>query len=111
MDALTKFSIALLLITATAIAVYVNVTPDESYDSAPSQSVQSLPQNEVCKRDGERLAQLQANPSFDEGLRFVSEIRCLQLWPQLQTVMDRLAKPRELAASSGSVCSVRLPRR
>jgi len=28
---------------------------------------------------------------LDEGLSFVSEIRCLRLWPQLQTIMDGLA--------------------
>jgi len=51
-------------------------------------------------QDGERLARLRANPSLDEGLRFVGEIRCLQLWPQLQTVLDDLSNPSRLTVVS-----------
>lgn len=102
MNALTKFSIALLLVTAMAIAVYLYVAPsDESYDDTGSQSGQSQPQDAICKQDEQRLARLRAKPSLDEGLRFVSEIRCLQLWPQLQTVMDGLTNPSRSTAASG----------
>ena len=96
MNALTKFSIALLPVTATAIAVYLYATPgDEGFDAARSE-----PQDAICKQDGERLARLRARPSLDEGLRFVGEIRCMQLWPQLQTLLDGLSDPSGSTASS-----------
>jgi hypothetical protein len=94
MNALTKFSIALL--TATGIAVYLYAAPgDEGFDAA-----RSNPQDAICKQDGERLARLRARPSLDEGLRFVGEIRCMQLWPQLQTLLDGLSDPSGSTASS-----------
>jgi hypothetical protein len=97
MNALTKLSIALLLLTASAIAVYLYVAPsDEDFAAARSQ-----PQDPICKQDEQRLARLQAHPSLDESLRFVSEIQCMQLWPQLQTLMDQLSNPSRSTASSG----------
>jgi hypothetical protein len=96
MNALTKFSIALLLVTATAIAVYPYAAPgDEGFDPARSE-----PQDAICKQDGDRLARLRARPSLDEGLAFVGEIRCMQLWPQLQTLLDSLSDPSRSTASS-----------
>ena len=102
MNALTKFSIALLFVAATAIAVYLYVgSDDEGLGAAHLQ-----PQEAVCKQDFERLARLRAKPSMTEGLSFVAEIRCLQLWPQLQTVMDGLSDPtRSTAWSSPLVAS------
>jgi hypothetical protein len=104
MNALTKFSIALLLITASAMAAYLFLAPsDEGYDAARSQpqdSRSSQPRDGICKQDEERLARLRANPSLDEGLSFVSEIRCLRLWPQLQTIMDGLSSPSRGDATS-----------
>src|SRR5882757_4046134 len=104
MNALTKFSIALVLITATAIAAYLFLAPsDEAFDAARSQpqdATSSQPQDGICKRDDERLARLRTNPSLDEGLSFVSEIRCLRLWPQLQTIMDGLSSPSRGTATS-----------
>jgi hypothetical protein len=104
MNALTKFSIALLLITATAMAAYLFLAPDdEGFDAAGSQpqdATSSHPQDGICNRDEERLARLRANPSLDEGLSFVSEIRCLRLWPQLQMIMDGLGNPSRATATS-----------
>jgi hypothetical protein len=94
MNALTKFLLALL--TATAIAVYLYAAPgDEGFDAA-----RSNPQDAICKQDGERLARLRARPSLDEGLRFVGEIRCMQLWPQLQTLLDGLSDSSRSTALS-----------
>jgi hypothetical protein len=90
MNALTKFSIALLLATATAIYLYVSLD-HEGFDVARLQSAQSKPQDATCKQDAERLSQLQAKASLVEVLTFAGEIRCVQLWPQLQTLMDRLS--------------------
>ena len=104
MNALTNSIALLLLITATAIAAYLFLAPnDEGFDAAGSQSphaTSSQPQDGICKRDEERLARLRANPSLDEGLNFVSEIRCLRLWPQLQTIMDGLGNPSRPTAIS-----------
>jgi hypothetical protein len=96
MKAVTKFSITLPLVTATAIAVYLYATPgDEGFDPPRSE-----PPDAICKQDGERLARLRARPSLDEGLAFVGEIRCVQLWPQLQTLLDSLSDPSRSTASS-----------
>src|ERR1700722_10125524 len=104
MNALTKFSIALLLVTATAIAAYLFLAPsEEGFDAAlwqPQDATSSQPQDGICKQDEERLARLRANPSLDEGLSFVSEIRCLRLWPELQTIMDGLGNPSRATATS-----------
>jgi hypothetical protein len=104
MNALTNSIALLLLITATAIAAYLFLAPnDEGFDAARSQpqdATSSQPQDGICKRDEERLARLRANPSLDEGFSFVSEIRCLRLWPQLQTIMDSLSDPSRSTASS-----------
>src|SRR3984957_3071163 len=92
MHALIKSSMWLL--PAAAIAVYLcAMARDEGFEA-----VRSQPQDEICKQDGERLARLQAKPSLDEGLRFLSEIRCLQLWPQLQTIVDGLSNPSRSTA-------------
>jgi hypothetical protein len=95
MNALTKFSIALLVVTGTAVAVYLHATPsDEGFDVARSE-----PRDAIGKQDGKRLARLRARP-LDEGLAFVGEIWCKQLWPQLQTLLDSLGDPSRWSASS-----------
>jgi len=104
MDVLAKFSIALLLVAATAIAVYLFLAAsDEGFDvagSQPQDATSYQPHDEICKHDEERLARFRANPSLDEGMSFVTQIRCLRLWPQLQTIMDGLSSP-----STGTVSS------
>jgi hypothetical protein len=80
MNALTKFSIALLLVTGTAVAVYLYATPgDEGFDVARSEL-----RDTICKQDGKRLARLRARPSLDEG----------------QTLLDSLSDPSRWSASS-----------
>jgi hypothetical protein len=92
MNALIKSS--MLLLPAAAIAAYLYaMAGDEGFEA-----VRSQPQDAICKQDGERLARLQAKPSLDEGLRFGSEIRCLRLWPQLQTIVDGLGNPSRSTA-------------
>ena len=96
MNALAKFSIAVLLLAASAVGIYLYLGPrDEGRGAA-----RSPPQSAACKQDEERLARLRAHPSLNEGLNFVSEIRCMQLWPQLQTVMDGLSGPSHAPAPS-----------
>ena len=104
MKALTNSIALLFLIAATVIAAYLFLTPtDEDFDAAlwqPQDATSSQPQDGICKQDEERLARLRANPSLDEGLSFVSEIRCLRLSPQLQTIMDGLGNPSRATATS-----------
>jgi hypothetical protein len=45
---------------------------------------------ENCKRDEQRLVQLGSNPSRDETLRFVKELGCEKLLPQLQHLLGNL---------------------
>jgi hypothetical protein len=85
MSTLTKSSI--LLLPAILIAVYFYVSSGgEDFDAA-----RSYPRGEICKQDEDRLAQLQAKPSFDEAVHFGSELKCLKLWPQLQALLDSLS--------------------
>jgi hypothetical protein len=84
MSALIKPSI--LLLPAIMIAVYLFMLLGED-----SHAVRSHPHEEICQRDGDRLAKLQAKPSLDEAVRFGSELRCLKLWPQLQAILDSLS--------------------
>ena len=88
MNALAKSSMWLL--TATAIAVFLYIwVGEEGFDPVRSRS---QPQEEICKRDGDRLAQLQAKRSLEEAVRFGGELQCLQLWPQLETILDSLSR-------------------
>jgi hypothetical protein len=68
--------------------------------------VASLASAEACKRDEERLARLGANPSGDEALRFVKELGCEKLLPQLQRLLHNpdfdAAAPRTPTDSSRS---------
>jgi hypothetical protein len=92
MNALIKSS--MLLLPAIPLGIYLYAMADDEGFEA----VRSQPQDPICKQDGERLARLQAKPSLDEGLRFMREIRCLQLWPQLQTIVDGLSNPSRSTA-------------
>jgi hypothetical protein len=84
MSALIKSSILLLAIT-------IGVSLYELLGGGDFGAARPHPDQEVCKRDGDRLAQLQAKPSLDEAVRFGSELRCLKLWPQLLAILDSLS--------------------
>jgi hypothetical protein len=72
----------------------------------PGAEVASLASEETCKRDEERLAQLGSNPSRDEALRFVKELGCEKLLPQLQRLLGNrdfdASAPRQPANSDHS---------
>ena len=100
MSALVKYSILPLLAIASAIYLY-NLSGGADFDD-----VRLGPLDQICKRDGERLAQLRAKPSLDEAVRFGSELRCLKLWPQLLAILDSLshtAVPIGLPGSNGAI--------
>ena len=94
MNALTKVSVALLGL-AVAGAVYFSLTADEG----GLEAVRS-PQDPICQQDGDRLARLRARPSLEEGLRLAGEIRCTQLWPQVQAILDGLSAPSRSIAGA-----------
>ena len=71
---------------------------------SPATKVAALTADEVCKRDGERLARLRSSPSSDEAGRFANELGCEKLRPQLLGLMESLghAVPAPAAADGGS---------
>ena len=85
MSALTKASILLLPAIMSAVYLFM-LFGGEDFDA-----VRSHPHEEICKQDEDWLAQLRAKPSFDEAVRFGSELRCPKLWPQLQAILDSLS--------------------
>ena len=64
-------------------------TPDPPSSPAGADVV-SPAAEETCKRDEERLVRLGSNPSGDEALRFVKELGCERLLPQLQRLLHSL---------------------
>lgn len=69
MGALRKSSI--LLLPAIVTAVYLSTL----FGGGDFDAARSHPHEEICQRDGDRLARLQAKPSLDEAIRFGSELR------------------------------------
>jgi hypothetical protein len=64
-------------------------TPDPPSSPTGADVVSPAPE-ETCKRDEERLVRLGSNPSGDEALRFVKELGCERLLPQLQRLLHSL---------------------
>ena len=64
MSALIKYPISPLLAIVSTIYLY-NLSGGGDFNN-----VQLGPLDQICKRDGERLAQLRAKPSLGEALRF-----------------------------------------
>jgi hypothetical protein len=52
--------------------------------------VAALTADEICKRDGDRLARLRGSPSDEEAQRFANELDCEKLRPQLLRLMESL---------------------
>jgi hypothetical protein len=70
----------------TADAAPQNPQRDLSARVAPS----SIPQEQICKRDEERLARLRANAARDEVMRFERELGCERLRPQVVRLRESL---------------------
>jgi hypothetical protein len=62
--------------------------PIEGRDAAAGTEIAALVPDEICKRDGDRLARLLSNPSSDEAQRFANELGCEKLRPQLQRIKE-----------------------
>jgi len=59
---------------------------DASLQAAPS----SIPQEQLCKRDQERLSRLRATPAPDEVIRLARELGCERLRPQVLRLQESL---------------------
>ena len=76
--------------------------------AAPPQGTEAaaLNQDEICKRDADRLARLRGDPSNDEAQRFAKELGCENLRPQLQRLLESLggtaAAPAAAEAPNGA---------
>jgi ABC-type branched-subunit amino acid transport system substrate-binding protein len=74
--------------------------------SSPGTEAAALTADEVCKRDGDRLARLRSSPSGDEAARFAKELGCEKLRPQLLGLIERLGggvpPPAEAEVSNGA---------
>jgi hypothetical protein len=57
--------------------------------------------DDACKRDEERLAELQAKPSIKDVLSFLDEFRCSKLQPQLLALLDSLGRAVQSEGASG----------
>ena len=57
--------------------------------SQPSE-VATLASDEICKRDEERLQRLSNSPTSDDAMRFLTELRCEKLRPELFRLTERL---------------------
>jgi hypothetical protein len=68
-------------------------TPSEvASPGRPSQpsEVATLAFDEICKRDEDRLQRLSNGPTSDEAMRFLAELRCEKLRPELFRLTERL---------------------
>ena len=78
--------------------------------AAAGTQLAALTPDEICRRDGDRLARLRASPSGEETQRFASELGCEALRPQLQRLMESLGLvapvPPSAANSTASSDSV-----
>jgi hypothetical protein len=84
------------------------VESEGSPRSPPASADAAFPEAaETCKRDEERLARLGSNPSGDEALRFVKELGCEKLLPQLQRLLSSpdfdASAPANSSSSSNSL--------
>jgi len=55
----------------------------------------SMPQEQICKRDEERLTRLRASPARDEVIRFEHELGCERLRPQLRRLRESISAEGE----------------
>src|SRR6202043_3682148 len=58
--------------------------------SSPPSEVVKLATDEICKHDQDRLQWLSHNPTSDETMRFLAELRCEKLRPEIFRLTERL---------------------
>ena len=57
---------------------------------SPRSEVATLASDEICKRDEERLQRLSNSPTSDDAMRFLTELRCEKLRPELFRLTEHL---------------------
>ena len=65
-------------------------TPSEDPSSDQPSLRSEVASDEICRRDEDRLERLFNNPTSDEAMRFLTELRCEKLRPQLFRLTERL---------------------
>jgi len=66
----------------------------------------SMPLEQTCKRDEERLTRLRAGPARDEVIRFEQELGCERLRPQLRRLRESISAEGEQAGPPRSTADV-----
>jgi hypothetical protein len=78
-------------------------TPGELASPHPSSAtpeVATLPSDEICRRDEDRLEQLVNSPTHDEAMRFLTELGCEKLRPQVLRLAERQDEHAPTAVAS-----------
>ena len=65
-------------------------TPSEDTSSDQPSPRSEVASDEVCRRDEDRLERLSNSPTSDEAMRFLTELRCEKLRPELFRLTERL---------------------
>jgi hypothetical protein len=71
--------------------------PSEAASAAqpsPPSGVAKLATDEICKHDEDRLQWLSNNPTSDEAMRFLAELRCEKLRPEIFRLNGTFGLPR-----------------
>ena len=64
-------------------------------DSLVRNAPPSMPQEQICKHDEERLTRLRASPARDEVIRFEQELGCERIRPQLRRLRESISAEGE----------------
>ena len=82
---------------------------EPSAPPSPGTGVAALTPDEICNREGDRLERLRSSPTSDEAARFVNELRCEKLRPQLLGLMESFgyATPAHASCAAKSSCKSR----
>jgi hypothetical protein len=65
-------------------------TPSEDTSSNQPSPRSEVASDEICRRDEDRLERLSNSPTSDEAMRFLTELRCEKLRPELFRLTERL---------------------
>ena len=65
-------------------------TPSEDTSSDQPSPRSEVASDEICRRDEDRLERLSNGPTTDEAMRFLTELRCEKLRPELFRLTERL---------------------
>jgi hypothetical protein len=95
LDKLVPAETAPAPVVAQASSVGSSDTKTPSQDTSlgqpsPGSEAATLGSDEICRRDEDRLDRLSDSPTSDEATRFLTELRCEKLGPELFRLTERL---------------------